>query len=129
MTRSRELLREKRRNLDDRKRYLTDGAPSYFDWPDKIGAQKEFVKKVIDNDNEVSNLEIEIDELQGDVDGLKSAIRHHELGINALAARMTELGGLLHFYAEVKRAETSPTSITSPASPVSPTQETGEQNE
>lgn len=110
-------LRATRRNLEDRKRHITAEAPSFSDWPDKVTPQREYLKRLIDNDAECLKLERSIEELQAAHDEYKSTARHHELGINALSARMTELGGLLTFYAEVKRAETtSPVSYIRPAS-------------
>lgn len=100
-------LRSTRRELEDRKREITNLAPQSFNWPDKVTPQKEFIKRAIDNDEECLRMERSIEELQAAHDEYKSTARHHELGINALSARMTELGGLLTFYSEVKRAETT----------------------
>lgn len=38
---------------------------------------------------------------------MEQEMRHHELGVRAATARMTELGGLLEFYAASKRAATA----------------------
>lgn len=100
-------LRATRRELEDRKRNITNLAPQSVNWPDKVTPQKEFIKRAIDNDEECLRLERSIEELQAAHDEYKSTARHHELGIHALSARMTELGGLLTFYSEVKRAETT----------------------
>jgi hypothetical protein len=69
----------------------------------KITAFKEHLKVAFANDSVHQALVAELANSQNVRDGHDADMRHHELGIRALTARMTELGGLLEFYAAAKR--------------------------
>lgn len=100
-------MRARKRLIDDRKLELASAAPLMPGWPDKgVTAQRDFIKQVVADDDKLRELEASVAECQSAIEEAQSQVRHHELGIGFLTARLTELGGLLHFYAEAKAAET-----------------------
>lgn len=102
MTMLRSNLRGLKNDLEAHKiELLNQGAAM---WPnDSVTARREKTKSLIASDGEHTRLEEAITECQFDLESAEADVRHHELGLHVLTARMTELGGLLNFYAEVKR--------------------------
>lgn len=70
----------------------------------KITAFKEHLKVAFEEDTVHTAYRDEIAEQEIRRDNAESEMRHHELGIRALTARMHELAGLLEFYGAAKRA-------------------------
>lgn len=111
MQRIRELkndLRNYRNQRTDKEMELVTLAPQM--WPhDSATARKEKLKLHMANDPDLRELDHKIDVCKFELDSAESEARHHELGLNVLSARMNQLGGVMHYYAEVKREITETT--------------------
>ena len=116
-------LRILRASLEMHKANARTLAPSMQGWPEKVKEQEQFIRDVVTRDNQVVYFETQIIVHQNKLDEAEADERHHRLGLEVLSSRMTELGGLLHFYAEVKRAETE-AQVHGSTSPTQETQET-----
>lgn len=117
-------LRILRASLDMHKMNARNLAPSMENWPEKVKDQEQFVRDVVARDTQVQYFETQIVVQHNNLDEAESDERHHRLGLEVLSSRMTELGGLLHFYAEVKRAETEmPVYVHETSGPIQTTQE------
>lgn len=117
VTATKSLIREHKRSIEDLKHEITALAPSLEGWPDKIMAQKDFIKLQIAESAEIQKHESTLASYQSEMEDAIAEARHHELGIGVLSARLVELGGLLHFYAESKHAETARHMSNTSASP------------
>ena len=90
-------LRTLRRQIADREMDLTAEAPTL--WPDANSTERGRLLKVhIQHDSAIQDMRSHEDDLQATLDLLDAEIRHDEMGLRVLAARMAELGGLLQFY-------------------------------
>lgn len=115
VTHFKNLLRMSKDYLEDAKREARAEAPSQIQFFDSLSVKErdQAVRDFIANSPKVTSVEQDIRSFQGDLDRAEGELKHHELGLKVLSSRMTELGGLLHFYAEVKRAETEESVIKS----------------
>lgn len=126
-------LRTLKAQIEDAKHNVRTVAPSEVDFWDSMSQKDrdQAIKDKIADSDYITELEKRVREHQASLDTAESEARHHELGLKVLSSRMTELGGLLSFYAEVKRAETDAPVYIHEVSPqvdgsTSPTQTTGE---
>lgn len=79
--------------------------PNFTDY--NTTQRREAIKILVGGDEKIAEIEVDLSECQSVLDEANANLDHHKLGIGALTARMTELGGLLHFYAEAKHAQTA----------------------
>lgn len=110
-------LRANKQSLEDRKLEVATEAPSLAGYPEGVQARRDWTKLLIVNDEKIVKYEQQIAHLQTVLEDYQSQVKHHELGLHVLTARMTELGGLLMFYAAAKQAEN--TTLHTTVSPVS----------
>lgn len=118
----RRKIRGHKQRIEDRKMEVATEAPSHPDYPpDGVTKQRDFLKVLLGNDQDLSDLESALDAMTSDLEHHTSLVKHQELRLYALTARMNELGGLLNFYAVAKSAETQvqhePASEPAPAPP------------
>jgi hypothetical protein len=100
-------VRELKGLLTDREHELRSEAPSVPDFPTAIQAKRDFVKLMIESDTTCTSLVTHLAECQSMLEDAQADVKYHELGVTVLSARLTELGGLLHFYAAAKEAQTA----------------------
>jgi signal transduction histidine kinase len=100
-------VRAAKSDLDDQKRDIIARAPAMDGYPTNKTAQREFVKLLIEVDPDCIELQQTIADCQASLDDAQSDVKHHEIGLSVLSSRMAELGGLLHFYAAAKEAQTA----------------------
>lgn len=100
-------IRALKQSLSDRQFEVTTEAPSTPGYPNAVQARKDFIKLMIAGDPTCNRIEREINHLQSVLDDYQSEVRHHDLGLSVLTARMNELSGLLSFYAAAKLAQTA----------------------
>lgn len=100
-------IRTFRMQLKDRAAVIAADAPSQSGYPSGVQARREFIKLLISVDTETESLEDRIAECQATLEDAQADLKHHELGLHVLTARMTELGGLLQFYAVAKTTQIS----------------------
>lgn len=70
----------------------------------KIMEFKQHIAAVMATDEKAVELNTSLAEEKDIRDAAKADMQHHELGLQALTARMNELAGLLEFYAAAKQA-------------------------
>lgn len=70
----------------------------------KITAFKQHVAATCEQDSVYAAYADELAAEEANRDTAEQDMRHHELGVRALTARMYELGGLLEFYSAAKRS-------------------------
>lgn len=107
VTQNKAQIRGLKQTIEDRRRDIAAEAPSAAGYPSGVQARRDFVKLLVESDGAVSAAEDMIAVCQSVLEDAQAELRHHELGLSVLTARMTELGGLLHFYAEAKSAQTA----------------------
>lgn len=99
-------MREQKSKLSDRKLEVAAEMPSRDGYAAmKVTDQREALKRALADDPTCNEVETKIEELQSEVDIKSAELKHHELGLSVLSARMHELGGLLSFYSAAKQAE------------------------
>lgn len=69
-------------------------------------AMRRYVKEEQEQDYRLRQLRSELHQVQLDLDNVEADVLRHSRALDVLTARMTELGGLLQFYAVVKQAQT-----------------------
>jgi chromosome segregation ATPase len=116
----RNSIRTHKQRIEDRKFEVTTEAPSVEGYPDGVQARRDFVKVLLANDEQLGDLESTLDHLNSRLEHVSAEVKRHELALHVLVARMTELGGLLQFYAVAKQAEANPLVQVSPVSPHTP---------
>jgi hypothetical protein len=77
------------------------------------------LKALVSADHTVRTLQAQEADLMATVDMADAELKHHEVGLRVLAARMTELGGLLQFYASRKPHQAVVQPIPAPPRPPS----------
>ncbi len=101
-------IRGMKQRIEDRKLEVASEAPSSQGYPlDGVTKQRDFLKQLQAADKELSDLESKLDADQALLDHAEIGRKHQELRLFACTARMTELGGLLQFYAVAKAATAS----------------------
>lgn len=103
---TRREIRAVKANIEDRKAEVTAEAPSTRGYPEGVQARRDFTKLLLASDDKLTSMEKHLDNLHSMLDDYQSAVKHHELALYAVTARMNELGGLLQFYSVAKAAET-----------------------
>ena len=98
------------RMADREQQVLADGRAKYQEL--SATAFGPVAKGLLQNDPELKELRAEERSLQFQQDEAEASVKHHALGLQVLAARMTALGGLLNFYAAAKQNTMSNTSNT-----------------
>lgn len=97
-------IRSLKIQIDDRKLEIVTGAAG--SWNDVAATvRKERIKGLVDNDPDLRELEGELFDAQQALDHAEADIKHAEVVLHAVTARMIELGGLLTFYAINKSRE------------------------
>lgn len=100
-------IRDAKDNLADREASIVADNGAAIVGMSKTAA-KEHMKVVIDADPEIQRIRDQIATADAERAEADADLRHHDLGLKVLTARMQELGGLLEFYAAAKRNTTSP---------------------
>lgn len=102
----RKLLMQWKHAVEDRKvelRSLAPGAiPGYAEM--SATAAKEAVKNWLDSDSDLRAAECQVDIVRNELDTVEASLKHRELALHGLTARMNELAGLLKFYTQAKQA-------------------------
>lgn len=70
-------------------------------------AFEQHMKEIVHTDVQAKHIRAEIAACQHQIDLAEAGTREHEFTIKVQAARLEELGGLLHFYAAVKAHNTN----------------------
>jgi hypothetical protein len=102
------IRRLKQQIADRRTEILTEApltVPNYMDL--NTTQKRDAIKILVSGDAVCNQLEDEMDDVQSALEQAQAEIKYHEQGLFVFTARMTELGGLLNFYAEVKAAQTA----------------------
>lgn len=100
-------IRGAKENLADRESVLVADHGADLVGLSKTAA-KEHMKAVIDADAEAQRIRDQIATAEAERQEADLDLRHQEVGLKVLTARMQELDGLLEFYAASKRNTTSP---------------------
>lgn len=110
VNRLRSEIRGCKQRIEDRKMEVATEAPSTEGYPaDGVQKQRDFVKILQGGDEQIADLESQSDDLHRQIETQQAIVKHQDLRLYATTARMNELGGLLHFYAEAKAAESQVT--------------------
>lgn len=98
-------LRDTKAELADRERSIvSDERGNHPDM--KPMAFKDHIKSVLDGDLYIKGYRKDLAGFESLRDEAEADMRHHELGVRALTARMHELAGLLDFYGAAKATKT-----------------------
>lgn len=109
-----DLLREVEDNLEERERSIAATLMADKDYVQlSKTALREAIKHDIDNNEEVIDLRRQIAVLKGDRASFEYDMKIRTQGIALRVARMTELGGLLNFYAAAKASQPQVQHVTS----------------
>lgn len=98
----RSIMRHTKGVIEDRKLSILNEAPSRSDWPSSHTAQQSALKVLYQTDSGIIELNDEVERIQNKIEESEAEIKHGELELQVLIARMNELGGLLQFYAACK---------------------------
>lgn len=92
--------------IADRTMEVRTEAPAHAEFPVKgVQEREKFVKLLCFVDDTIRAGNDELEELLSEQDSVEASLKHIEVSLNVLTARMNELSGLLDFYAAAKSAE------------------------
>lgn len=97
-------IRRLKSAIADRERDLTSDLTAEHADAKTATERNRLVKEGLRADARLQDLRSELDELQATQDLLDGEVKLHETGLHVLAARMSELGGLLQFYAGARKS-------------------------
>lgn len=95
-------IRRLKVRITDREAELTSDLTAVHADVKTVTERNKLVKEGIQKDPQVQDMKSELDDLEATRDMVSADIARHEQGCHVLAARMTELGGLLNFYAAAR---------------------------